>query len=280
LVGTVPTQHSYGLETMMMLPLQGYCAVHSERPFFPQDIQQALAAIPPPRVLITTPVHLRALTEAGLPMPAVTAVWSATAPLSHALATRAEQLFNAPVHEIFGCTETGSCATRRTTRDQIWTLLDIFSLEVDSAASRNAGTLINAPHLPCSATLQDQIELIDAHHFRLLGRGADLINIAGRRASLNDLNLKLLSIEGVVDGILFLPDDTTPDSNTVLRTAALVVAPTRSREQVLSALRRLIDPAFLPRPLLLVDALPRNEVTKLPRAAVLKLLAELMHAQP
>jgi acyl-coenzyme A synthetase/AMP-(fatty) acid ligase len=35
-----------------------------------------------------------------------------------------------------------------------------------------------------------------------------------------------------------------------------------------------VDPAFLPRPLLLVDALPRNEVGKLPRERVLALLRE------
>ena len=33
-----------------------------------------------------------------------------------------------------------------------------------------------------------------------------------------------------------------------------------------------IDPVFLPRPLRLVEALPRNETGKLPRAALLDLL--------
>jgi acyl-coenzyme A synthetase/AMP-(fatty) acid ligase len=33
-----------------------------------------------------------------------------------------------------------------------------------------------------------------------------------------------------------------------------------------------VDPVFLPRPLRLVDALPRNETGKLPRAALLRLL--------
>ena len=40
----------------------------------------------------------------------------------------------------------------------------------------------------------------------------------------------------------------------------------------LAALRRDIDPVFLPRPLKLVDALPRNETGKLPRVALLALL--------
>jgi acyl-coenzyme A synthetase/AMP-(fatty) acid ligase len=41
----------------------------------------------------------------------------------------------------------------------------------------------------------------------------------------------------------------------------------------MAALRKRIDPAFLPRPLVLVDALPRNEMGKLPRAEALRLMA-------
>ena len=56
---------------------------------------------------------------------------------------------------------------------------------------------------------------------------------------------------------------------------ALVVAPDIKRSELLAALRAQIDAAFLPRPLLLVDALPRNAQGKLPRAELLA-LAEKM----
>jgi acyl-coenzyme A synthetase/AMP-(fatty) acid ligase len=45
-------------------------------------------------------------------------------------------------------------------------------------------------------------------------------------------------------------------------------------EAVLSALRERIDPAFLPRPLTLVDVLPRDPTGKLPREAVLQLIRQ------
>ncbi len=98
------------------------------------------------------------------------------------------------------------------------------------------------------------------------------MNIAGKRASLGDLNARLLSIPGVRDGVIFMPE--APAGASSLRTAAMVVAPGMTRAQLLDALRELIDPAFLPRPLVLVDALPRNETSKLPRAAVLQHFAE------
>jgi acyl-coenzyme A synthetase/AMP-(fatty) acid ligase len=51
----------------------------------------------------------------------------------------------------------------------------------------------------------------------------------------------------------------------------LVVSPKRSSEDLIEALRGQIESVFLPRPLLLVPALPRNALGKLPRDALLSL---------
>ncbi len=50
--------------------------------------------------------------------------------------------------------------------------------------------------------------------------------------------------------------------------------PGLDEQLILDALRRAVDPLFLPRPLRLVDALPRNDAGKLPREALLRLLAQ------
>jgi acyl-coenzyme A synthetase/AMP-(fatty) acid ligase len=80
------------------------------------------------------------------------------------------------------------------------------------------------------------------------------------------LNQKLLEIEGVKDGVFFLPDE---GPELVTRLIACVVAPGKTVEEIQLALRRRIDPVFLPRPLLLVPQLPRNGTGKLPREALL-----------
>jgi acyl-coenzyme A synthetase/AMP-(fatty) acid ligase len=54
--------------------------------------------------------------------------------------------------------------------------------------------------------------------------------------------------------------------------AALVVAPTLTAREVLEQLASGVDSAFLPRPLLIVEQLPRNELGKLPRENLLKAL--------
>jgi acyl-coenzyme A synthetase/AMP-(fatty) acid ligase len=80
----------------------------------------------------------------------------------------------------------------------------------------------------------------------------------------------LNSIPGVVDGVFFMPEETSADH--VTRLSACVVAPGMDAVNLLAALRESIDPVFLPRPLLFVEALPRNRTGKLPREAIQALL--------
>jgi acyl-coenzyme A synthetase/AMP-(fatty) acid ligase len=79
ILGTVPPQHMYGFESTVLLPLQSGSALCAERPFFPADIAAGLQRLPRPRVLVTTPVHLRSLLAAEVSLPALDLVVSATA---------------------------------------------------------------------------------------------------------------------------------------------------------------------------------------------------------
>jgi acyl-coenzyme A synthetase/AMP-(fatty) acid ligase len=55
----------------------------------------------------------------------------------------------------------------------------------------------------------------------------------------------------------------------VRRLAALAVADGLTEAAILAELAPLMDPVFVPRPLVLVERLPRNEVGKLPREQLL-----------
>ena len=263
-VATVPPQHMYGLETSVMVPLIGGLAIHSGRPFYPDDLCRALAAVEAPRVLITTPAHLRVCAEAGLEWPSLYRLISATAPLPDGLAWRSEQVFSVPVMEIFGFSEAGSIASRRTLDGPAWWLYD--GVRLDSEPSQVSGG-----HLDQPVRFGDRFESLDEQHFIWQGREQDMVIIAGKRAALGDLNHKLNEIDGVRDGVFIAPD---PDGTTE-RLAALVVAPDLTERQILDALKALIDPVFLPRPLYRVERLPRTETSKLPRQALLALLARL-----
>ena len=265
LVATVPPQHMYGMEMSVLLPLLGNVAVHAARPFFPHDVARALHDMPEPRLLVTTPVHLRALVQSGVVLPPLAGIVSATAPLAQPLAAAAETQFGCEVRELFGSTETCIIARRRTARESGWTLLPDVWL-----APQPDGTLVHAAHLDAPIALADVVEFDGDGRFHLRGRNTDLLEIAGKRASLGDLTRKLLAIPGVVDGVVFQLADA--DAAGVRRIAALVVAPTLAESDLVRALRGAIDPVFLPRPLRRVDALPRNETGKLPHAALVALL--------
>jgi acyl-coenzyme A synthetase/AMP-(fatty) acid ligase len=266
IVATVPSQHMYGLELSVLIPLATGLAAASERPFFPEDVARALARVPAPRILVSTPVHLSACVRADVRWPEIALAISATAPLSRGLARQVEERMDTRVHEIYGCTEAGSIASRRTLQDPAWRWYDTIR-------ARRVGdaTEIRGDYLPEPVVLSDLLELDGEGRFQLLGRASDMLNIAGKRASLGDLNLKLVGIEGVVDGVLVAQDER---EGVVSRLAAVVVAPTLSEGDLVRALRRLLDPAFVPRRILLVDRLPRNEAGKLPREWLLTMLGK------
>jgi acyl-coenzyme A synthetase/AMP-(fatty) acid ligase len=133
------------------------------------------------------------------------------------------------------------------------------------------------------ALASDIVEAADEVSFTLHGRSADLVNIAGKRTSLAYLNQQLLEIEGVRDGCYFAPDEidaaTAHDQRSVPRLMAFVVAPQLTRAALLDALRRRVDPVFLPRPLYLVGALPRNATGKLTRESLVSLARQLQQAR-
>jgi acyl-coenzyme A synthetase/AMP-(fatty) acid ligase len=262
IVATVPPQHMYGMELSVLQPLLAGMTIHASRPLLPADVAATLAQVPVPRVLVTTPVHLRALVESRLPYVETAVVVSATAPLAPELARSVERAFGATVVEMFGATETCVIASRRTASETAWRPYPEVELEHDGDQ-----TLVRAPWFASPTTIQDVIELRDDGCFTLVGRSGDMIEIAGKRASLADLTKRLLSVPGVRDAAIFVPGAARPGA--VARVAALAVAPGCDARQILADFAQRVEFAFLPRPLVLVPELPRNETGKVTRERLL-----------
>jgi acyl-coenzyme A synthetase/AMP-(fatty) acid ligase len=273
IVATVPPQHMYGFESSVLLALGCGHALCAERPFYPADIVAALERLPRPRALVTTPVHLRALLGSGVGLPALDLVVCSTAPLAQQLAAEAERRFDAPLLELYGSTETGQIAIRRPTHTAEWRLWSGVGLELEADGSWARGGHIEQP-----TRLQDVLEMTAPDRFLLHGRVSDLVNIAGKRSSLAYLNHQLNSIPGVEDGAFFHAAEPADSHTGVARVAACVVAPALDAARLLEALRERIDAVFLPRPLLFVAQLPRNDTGKLPLAALRSLAAQAKSA--
>lgn len=258
LLGTVPAHHMYGLELTVLLPLFAGMAVHDGRPMFPADVASALAAMPAHRVLVSTPLHLRALAESELDFPQVALIISASAPLEAALAARIETRLGAPLLEMFGSTETFVIATRRTAVESEWRLYDEVHLSPAESSTR-----VSAPWFTQDQLLQDVLELREQRRFVLRGRSSDLIEVAGKRASLAGITRRICAIPGVADAVVYQPAAAAGTAN---RLAALVVGRGVTERQIIEILSAELDSVFVPRPLEFVDTIPRDAMGKIPRA--------------
>lgn len=263
-LGTVPSHHMYGIELTVLLPLFAGMSIHADRPLFPADVAIAIAQCSRPRVLVSTPLHLRALADSQLSFPPLDLIISATAPLDGALAQHVETRLRAPLLEMFGATETCIFGQRRTVLQEPWRLYEGVTLEPLANATR-----VSAPWFERSQQLQDVLEPGDGRTFNLRGRNSDLIDVAGKRASLADITRRLCAIAGVADAVAFQPEQ---DSGVANRVAAVVVSRGPSAAQISRQLAAGLDAVFLPRPLVLVERIPRDQVGKVSRARLMELI--------
>jgi acyl-coenzyme A synthetase/AMP-(fatty) acid ligase len=264
-IGAVAPQHMFGLETTVMLPLQWGRAVYSERPLLPADLANALRRSESLSWLMLTPLHAAAYAAAEIEWaPAPAGVISSTMPLPAATAQALERRWHVPIMEIYGSTETGMIGLRRTANAGEWQLADDLQLDYSGDIAVLGGRDGMAPH-----KLVDRISVAGARSFALLGRSADLVKVGGNRASLSELTACLLRIAGVRDAAIVQEDEGS-------RLVALVVAaPGTTVRDIRAQFALSVDPVFMPRPLWLVDTLPRNDNGKLPRDAVLEAINRL-----
>ncbi len=266
IVGSIAPQHMFGFETTVMLPLQSGTPVLASRPSFPGDLHDALDAAAALGVdavwLMTTPLQLRAFHRELRIIHPLRRIVASTMPLDRDLAQAVERDWRVPLHEIYGCTEGGMLATRRPALDAAFTPGAGLAFAVDE----HGATSVSGGHLAQRIGLQDRLRFFD-HAFEIVGRDSDVVKIAGKRASLDALTRQVLQVPGVRDAAVFLPH------SGAARVAAIVVAPELSPADLRRELAKRIDPAFMPRPLVVRDALPRNSNGKLTQIALREAIA-------
>jgi len=145
--------------------------------------------LPAPIALVTTPVHLRALVESDLDFPKADIILCATSPLTQDLARRAEQKFQAELREVYGCSEVGSMALRKTGTETKWLKFNGIQF-----SSNQGKTIASTEYLPAEIELNDRIVLDENNRFELLGRSDDMVDIAGKRGSLTEIKIARLAV--------------------------------------------------------------------------------------
>jgi acyl-coenzyme A synthetase/AMP-(fatty) acid ligase len=187
------------------------------------------------------------------------------------LAQEVEAQLKTPMVEIYGSTETGALATRQPTQGAQWETYAGITLQQDQAEAS-----AHAAHFEAPQILGDVLDLHSPTRFHLLGRNSDMINIVGKRSSLAYLNQLLLKLPGVQDCAFCMHGGDHADG--VPRLMAFVVAPTLTAAAILASLRGHVDPVFLPRPLVFLNALGRDANGKLSAATLADLRAQHLAA--
>src|SRR4029079_17923551 len=102
---------------------------------------------------------------------------------------------------IFGATEVGSIASRRTLDGEAWSLYPGVTLHAEGEKV-TALLPLTEPH-----SLDDDVELLGDRRFRLIGRRTDIVKLGGRRASIAGLNRNLLGNASLADRSFVLAGD-------------------------------------------------------------------------
>jgi len=271
-IGTTPHRHMFGLEATIFATLGfGYCC-YQDTVFYPADLETAVEAAKSQGftnlVLITSPAHLRFLEATIFDTPEIRCVISATAPLPLVQAERLEARDDRQVMEIYGSTETGSMAIRRTAYEKTWQPVAGFALKMVSGEC-----LATAPHLPATLPLGDEVEIGTDGRFTLLGRTGDMIGIHGKRGRVSALNSILIEAPSILDAIYLHFKHQDDDVLAIVAVADLSLG--LSNKEIAVSIRRYllrhVDPVFVPKRIIFLDTIPRSETGKVTNETICEL---------
>ena len=258
-IATAPSQHMYGLEHAIIMPMQRGDKINSKIPFYAADIKSCVEENNAPTILLSTPLHLRICTQIEAAPKNLALIVSATACLDKELASKIETALDTPLIEIYGCTEAGAIATRRTTKNLKWHLLrnSCLSLENGQSLLQRNTTYTKVQQ---RILLGDQLQPCGNNKFLFIARNNEQLNIAGKRISLTELNQKLCQIDGIEDGTFLLTKINKASTERLI--AFIITNNTINDNDVMAALRKEIPATFLPRKIIHLKQLPRTTIGK------------------
>ncbi|WP_226499862.1 acyl-CoA synthetase family protein [Pseudomonas sp. MWU16-30322] len=274
-IGSVATQHIYGLLFRVLWPL---CA---GRPFgrkqlaFSEDLQRA-SREHPAFAWVASPALLKRMGD-NLDWPALSAVrrvFSSGGALPADAAQSLQQRLHQWPTEILGSSETGGIAWRQGA--SLWQPFAGVELSQDS----DGALLIASPYLPAGHVehTADAARIAADGRFELLGRLDRIVKLEEKRISLPMLEQALIAHDWVAEARLGVVQENRAvlGALLVLSDAGLFALREQGRRSLTEALRKHLsqhcEALALPRRWRLVRQLPLNSQGKLPQAYIEALL--------
>ncbi|MDR7284033.1 acyl-coenzyme A synthetase/AMP-(fatty) acid ligase [Pseudomonas corrugata] len=275
IIGSVATQHIYGLLFRVLWPLCAGRAFVRKQLAFPEDLQRA-SREHPAFAWVASPALLKRMGD-NLDWPALSTVrrvFSSGGALPAEAALRLHQRLQQWPTEIFGSSETGGIAWRQ--GSDLWQPFADVELSQDS----DGALLIKSAYLPAGHLehTADAARIEANGRFQLLGRLDRIVKLEEKRISLPMLEKALMDHDWVAQAHLGVVQENRASLGAllVLSESGLHALRNQGRRTLTQALRQHLsqhcEALALPRRWRLLRQLPLNAQGKLPQADVEALL--------
>ncbi|WP_433589121.1 AMP-binding protein [Pseudomonas koreensis] len=275
IIGSVATQHIYGLLFRVLWPLCAGRGFVRKQLAFPEDLQRA-SREHPAFAWVASPALLKRMGD-NLDWPALSAVrrvFSSGGALPADAAQRLQQRLQQWPTEILGSSETGGIAWRQGA--SLWQPFAGVELSQDA----DGALLIASPYLPVGHVehTADAASIAADGRFELLGRLDRIVKLEEKRISLPMLEQALVAHDWVAEARLGVVQENRAvlGALLVLSEEGLFALREHGRRSLTEALRKHLsehcEALALPRRWRLVRQLPLNSQGKLPQADIEALL--------
>jgi len=269
-VATVPPYHIYGLLFSVLVPFVAHARVLPDIYTFPQEII-SITKKHKASVLVSVPIHYRALKVDNLLLPSLKVAFSSSGPLDRSDGLHFYKKTGLGITEIYGSTETGGIASRSISEHtDSWKPFDAVSWKL-TGSRLSVKSDFTSPEMERDpdgfCPTGDEAGEDKENRFVLLGRADGIVKVAGKRVDLLDVQNKIKTLPTVSDAVVVaFPTDKGRES-----VIAAVVACDLTETHLKKLLMDMLEPYAVPRRVKIVSSIARTATGKIDRRRIEKI---------
>lgn len=260
-VSTVPPYHIYGLLFSVLAPFTAQAQILPDIYTFPQEIISTINKHKA-TVLISVPIHYRALKVNNLSAPTLKVAFSSSGVLNRADAIHFQKKTGLGITEIYGSTETGGIASHNISEHaESWKPFDVIAWKIDGKRLSIKSDFVSAEMKRDAdgfCLTGDEARADKDNRFVLLGRADGIVKVAGKRVDLLDVQNKIKILPTVRDVVVVsLPTEKGRES-----VIAALVACDLTETHLKKLLMDMLEPYAMPRRIKIVSSIARTATGK------------------
>ncbi|MGD0169835.1 MAG: hypothetical protein ABSE54_08940 [Smithella sp.] len=221
-------------------------------------------------VLVSMPIHYRALKVDNLLLPSLKVAFSSSGALDRSDGLHFYKKTDLGITEIYGSTETGGIASRSISEHtDSWKPFDVVSWKL-TGSRLSVKSDFTSPEMERDpdgfCPTGDEASEDKENRFVLLGRADGIVKVAGKRVDLLDVQNKIKTLPTVSDAVVVaFPTDKGRES-----VIAAVVACDLTETHLKKLLMDMLEPYAVPRRVKIVSSIARTATGKIDRRRIEK----------